>query len=77
VVFRSGGRWATVEGRADVIGPDDRIEGFAPAGVPQLLRDVFVAAGGSHDNWPEYDRVMAQDRRAAVFVNPERIYGRA
>jgi len=77
VIFRSGGRWVTVEGEADLIGPDDRFEGFDPAGVPQLLRDVFVAAGGTHDNWAEYDRVMAEDRRCAVFVRPSRIYGRS
>ena len=77
VIFRNGHSWATVEGQADLIGPDDDFPGFAPEGVPQLLRDVFAAAGGTHDNWPEYDRVMAQDRRCAVFVHPERIYGRS
>ncbi len=75
VVFRSGHAWACVEGTADLIGPDDAFDGFAADGVPQLLRDVFTAAGGTHDNWPEYDRVMAEDRRCAVFVHPERIYG--
>jgi hypothetical protein len=40
-----------------------------------LLRDIFVAAGGSHDNWDEYDRVVAEQRRAAVLVVPTRIYG--
>ncbi|MFI5265829.1 MAG: TIGR03618 family F420-dependent PPOX class oxidoreductase [Chloroflexota bacterium] len=76
VVFRNGHEWVTVEGRADLIGPDDDFHGFEPARVPQLLRDVFVAAGGTHDNWPEYDRVMAEDRRCAVLVHPERIYSR-
>src|SRR5882757_9907645 len=28
--------------------------------------------GGPHDDLDEYDRVMAEDRRAAVFVTPER-----
>jgi hypothetical protein len=36
---------------------------------------VFSAAGGSHDNWAEYDRVMAEQRRAVVVVIPGRIYG--
>ena len=74
VVFRNGHEWVTVEGRADLIGPDDPFEGFHPAGLPKLLRDVFTGAGGTHDNWAEYDRVMAQQRRAAVFVSPDRIY---
>ncbi|HLG69470.1 MAG TPA: TIGR03618 family F420-dependent PPOX class oxidoreductase [Chloroflexota bacterium] len=76
VVFRNGHSWATVEGQADLIGPDDDFPGFDRERVPQLLRDVFTAAGGTHDNWPEYDRVMAEDRRCAVFIHPERIYGR-
>jgi hypothetical protein len=39
-----------------------------------LLRDVFTAAGGTHDDWPTYDRVMAEERRAAVMIAPERVY---
>ena len=42
-----------------------------------LLRDVFRAAGGTHDDWDEYDRVMADDRRAVVLVAPARITGNA
>ncbi|HLQ33797.1 MAG TPA: pyridoxamine 5'-phosphate oxidase [Chloroflexota bacterium] len=76
VVFRNGHEWATVEGYADLIGPDDPFPGFDAASVPKLLRDVFTAAGGKHDNWAEYDRVMAEDRRCAVLVHPERIYSR-
>lgn len=63
VTFRSGWEWAAVEGPA-------RIGGNAP----QLLRDVFTAAGGTHDDWDEYDRVMASENRVAVFVTPERVY---
>ncbi|MDT4921585.1 MAG: hypothetical protein QOI15_2487, partial [Pseudonocardiales bacterium] len=37
-------------------------------------REVFEAAGGAHDDWDEYDRVMRTDRRAAVLVTPTRIY---
>lgn len=76
VVFRNGHQWVSVEGQADLIGPDDAFPGFEAERVPQLLREVFVAAGGTHDNWPEYDRVMAEDRRCAVLVHPERIYSR-
>jgi hypothetical protein len=35
---------------------------------------VFVAAGGTHDDWATYDRVMAEERRAAVLVSPVRVY---
>lgn len=39
-----------------------------------LLREVFTAAGGSHDDWDEYDRVMARERRAVVLIAPTRVY---
>jgi PPOX class probable F420-dependent enzyme len=74
VVFRAGPRWATVEGRATLIGPDDPLAGFPPEHVPPLLRQIFTAAGGTHDNWAEYDRVMAEERRTAVLVELERVY---
>lgn len=74
VVFRVEWEWVAVEGDADLAGPDDELDGFDQAKVPQLLRDVFTAAGGTHDDWDEYDRVMAAERRAAVLVHLERIY---
>ena len=74
VVARAGWRWTTVEGTAEVIGPDDPHAGFDADGVRRLLRDVFTAAGGTHDDWDTYDRVMAEERRAAVLVTPKRVY---
>lgn len=74
VVFRAGWRWAAVEGRCDLVGPDDPLAGVAADRLPALLRSVFEAAGGSHDDWDEFDRVMASERRVAVFVHPERVY---
>jgi hypothetical protein len=35
---------------------------------------VFAAAGGRHENWEDYDRVMAEQRRTAVLIDPNRIY---
>jgi hypothetical protein len=66
-----------VEGPTEIAGPDDALPGFDPAGVPELLREVFRAAGGTHDDWPTYDRVMAEERRAAVLISPERVYSNA
>jgi PPOX class probable F420-dependent enzyme len=77
VVIRSGWQWAAAEGPAEIAGPDDPLDGFDPARLPALLREVFTAAGGTHDDWPTYDRVMAQERRAAVLVAPERVYSNA
>lgn len=74
IVVRAGWRWATVEGEAEIIGPDDPHPEVDEEGLRVLLRDVFSAAGGTHDDWPTYDRVMAQERRAAVLITPRRVY---
>jgi PPOX class probable F420-dependent enzyme len=72
VTFRSGWQWATVEGRAELAGPDDPQPWLEH--LPRLLREIFQAAGGTHDDWDEYDRVMAEQRRTAVLVRPTRVY---
>ncbi|MEI7715673.1 MAG: TIGR03618 family F420-dependent PPOX class oxidoreductase [Mycobacterium sp.] len=75
VTFRKGWQWATVEGRTDVAGPDDAPPWLTDADrLRLLLREVFVAAGGTHDDWDEYDRVMARERRAVVMIAPTRVY---
>lgn len=75
IVFRRGWNWVSAQGLVRLIGPDDPNPDFPADGVPRLLRDVFTAAGGTHDDWAEYDRVMAEDRRAAVFVEARKIVG--
>ena len=72
LVFRSGWEWVAVAGPVDLAGPDDALPGLDESAVPRLLRDIFSAAGGTHDDLDEYDRVMAAERRAAVLVRPER-----
>jgi PPOX class probable F420-dependent enzyme len=74
IVARAGWQWATVEGDAEIIGPDDPHPDIDDDALKTLLRDVFRAAGGTHDDWDTYDRVMAQERRAAVLVPPRRVY---
>jgi len=74
VTFRSGWEWATVEGRAELIGPDDPHPGVEAEALRLLLRQVFTSAGGTHDDWEAYDRAMAEQRRTAVLVTPTRIY---
>lgn len=73
VTFRNGWQWATVEGVAELAGPDDAPSWLAD-GLPRLLREVFTAAGGTHEDWDEYDRVMAEQRRAVVLIAPTRVY---
>ncbi|GAB4662018.1 PPOX class F420-dependent oxidoreductase [Mycobacterium avium subsp. hominissuis] len=75
VTFRNGWQWATVEGRAELVGPDDAQPWLTDADrLRLLLREVFTAAGGSHEDWDEYDRVMARERRAVVLIAPTRVY---
>jgi PPOX class probable F420-dependent enzyme len=73
-VLRAGWQWAAVEGMAELIGPDDPQPGVDGEALRVLLQDVFRAAGGSHDDWPTYDRVMAEERRTAVLITPTRTY---
>jgi PPOX class probable F420-dependent enzyme len=75
VVVRAGWQWAGVEGTAELIGPDDPSPDVDGDALRVLLQDVFRAAGGTHDDWDTYDRVMAEERRAAVLVTPTRVYG--
>jgi PPOX class probable F420-dependent enzyme len=75
IVVRAGWRWATVEGSAEVIGPDDPHPDVAGDALRLLLRDIFSAAGGTHHDWDTYDSVMADERRAGVLITPRRAYG--
>jgi PPOX class probable F420-dependent enzyme len=72
--FRAGWQWATVEGRAQLLGPDDPHPEVDDDRRRLLLRAVFAGAGGTHDDWDEYDRVMAEQGRTAVLVTPTRVY---
>ncbi|CKI37088.1 PPOX class probable F420-dependent enzyme [Mycolicibacterium smegmatis] len=72
VAARAGWEWATVEGTAEIIGPDD--SDVDAESLRVLLRNVFEAAGGTHDDWDTYDRVMREERRAAVLITPTRVY---
>ena len=74
VVARSGWEWAAAEGRVELAGPDDPMPGVDDERVRLLLREIFTAAGGTHEDFDTYDRVMLQERRTAVLVYPERVY---
>jgi PPOX class probable F420-dependent enzyme len=72
LVFRSGWEWVAVRGPVELAGPDDPLPGLNPVELTRVLRDIYAAAGGSHSDLDEYDRVMAAERRTAVFVEPRR-----
>lgn len=71
VAFRHRWDWVAVHGTAQLIGLDDPAEGVTD--TPELLREVFRSAGGTHEDWDEYDRVMAKERRLAIFVTLDHI----
>ena len=74
VVVRAGWQWAAAEGRTELAGPDDPMPGIDAERLRLLLREIFTAAGGTHEDFRTYDRVMREERRAAVFLLPERVY---
>jgi PPOX class probable F420-dependent enzyme len=74
IVVRAGWQWAAVEGATELAGPDDPLAGIDAERLRLLLREIFTAAGGTHDDWDTYDRVMASERRTAVLVTPDRVY---
>jgi PPOX class probable F420-dependent enzyme len=75
VTFRKGWQWATVEGTTELVGPDDPKPWLTePDALRLLLRDVFTAAGGTHDDWDEYDRTMEEQRRTVVLIAATRVY---
>ena len=77
VVVRAGWQWTAVEGTAQLIGPDDPIPDLTNDQLRLVLRDIFTAAGGTHDDWATYDQVMRDERRTAVLVAPTRVYSGA
>jgi hypothetical protein len=74
VVVRAGWQWAAVEGTAELVGPDDPLPPVDAERLRVLLREIFEAAGGTHDDWATYDDVMRRERRTAVLVRPVRTY---
>ena len=74
IVIRVGWQWASSEGPVELAGPDDPMPGVDAERLRLLLREIFTAAGGTHDDWPTYDRVMAEERRVAVLITPQRTW---
>lgn len=71
LLWRAGWRWVAVDGPSELLGPPDT----EAEPLRLLLRTIFTAAGGTHDDWDTYDRVMREEGRVAVLVSPVRVYG--
>ena len=75
IVLRVGWQWSEDEGPVELAGPDDPLPGVDAERLRLLLREIFTAAGGTHEDFGEYDRVMAAERRTAILLTPARLYG--
>jgi hypothetical protein len=75
IVLRAGWQWSAVEGPVELAGPDDPMPGIDSERLRLLLREIFTAAGGTHDDFAEYDAAMAAERRTAILLTPARLYG--
>jgi PPOX class probable F420-dependent enzyme len=67
-------RYVVFEGRAEIMSSDatDADE------LRLAFRDVYrAAADKEHPDWEEYDRAMIDERRSAVLVLPDHMYGTA
>lgn len=74
LVVRVGWQWAAAEGPVDLAGPDDPLPGVDTDRLRLLLREIFTAAGGTHDDWAAYDHTMATEHRTAVLLTPHSTY---
>ena len=75
VVFRSGWDWVAIEGDADLVGPDDRLDAVRSEAVVGLFHDIYAAAiGGTPGDWTARDDVVERERHTAVLVRPTRVY---
>ena len=75
ISIRRGWTWSSVTGPADLIRPENLPDSIDTEKMRLLLREVFHAAGGVHDDLEEYDRAMAEEGRVVICVIPERILG--
>ena len=75
VAVTRGWNWVGVTGPAELIGPADQAAEVDADATRLLIREIFTAAGGTHDNFDEFDKAMAEDGRTAVLITPDRIIG--
>ncbi len=64
--------YVVLEGQAEIVSTANA----TPEEYRQTLRDVYrTASGEEHPDWEEYDQAMLEQRRSAVIVIPDRVYG--
>ena len=75
IAIRRGWNWVAVTGPAELVGPHDNARELDAEHIRVLLRDIYTAAGGHHDDWDTYDQTMRDQARTAVLITPAHIRG--
>ena len=66
--------FVVLEGHAEILSADNT----SAEELRMALCDVYrTASGEEHSNWAEYDQAMVTDKRSAIIVVPDQIYGTA
>ncbi|WP_067480684.1 PPOX class F420-dependent oxidoreductase [Actinomadura hibisca] len=67
-----GWSWAVAEGTAELVGPaaDEH-----DATVEELIDLYRAVRGEEHPDWDDYRRAMVADKRVALHLHVERLYG--
>ncbi len=64
--------YIVLQGAAQVLSADNT----DPEALRLALRDIYrTAAATEHPNWEEYDRAMQEQKRSAIIVVAEHVYG--
>lgn len=64
--------YVVLQGHARLLSPNNT----DPDELRLALREVYrTAAAAEHPDWEEYDQAMTEQRRSAIIVVPDHIYG--
>ena len=74
VTIRAGWQWVTVEGTAELIGPEDVHPEVSGEQLRILLRSISRRPEARTTIGPSYDRTMRDERRTAVLVTADHVY---
>ena len=75
VLFRSEWDWVTVEGIAELCGPDDDHPELSDDDARALVRRIYAAAvGGTEEDWAALDESFEAEKHTSVLIFPTRTY---
>ena len=64
--------YVVLEGHAEILSADNT----GPEELRLALRGVYrTCSGEEHSNWEEFDKAMVDDKRSAIIVVPDQVYG--